>query len=91
MKHLIRNKAQNFENLKYDPLEISGNIMFDNSSDHDLHFYNTNIQNLNIPCLLPKELRRFLGDDKDENKSVCTLIEEALIKISKILKCFYRI
>ena len=38
-------QAQNFENLKYDPLENSGNILFDNSSDPDLHFYNTNIQN----------------------------------------------
>ena len=31
--------AQNFENRKYDPLEDSGNILFDNSSDPDLYFY----------------------------------------------------
>ena len=36
-------QAQNFEKLKYDPLENSGNILLDNSSDLDLHFYNTNI------------------------------------------------
>ena len=29
--------AQNFENLKYDPLENSGNISLGNSSDPDLH------------------------------------------------------
>ena len=31
-------QAQNLENLKYDPSENSGNILFDNSSDSDLHF-----------------------------------------------------
>ena len=30
--------AQNFQNLKYDPLENSRNILFDISSDPDLHF-----------------------------------------------------
>ena len=34
-------QAQNFENLKYDPVENSGNILFDNSSDPDLMFYIT--------------------------------------------------
>ena len=29
--------AQYFENLKYDPLESSGNISLGNSSDPDLH------------------------------------------------------
>ena len=29
--------AQNLENLKYDPLENSGNISLGNSSDPDLH------------------------------------------------------
>ena len=49
-------QAQNFDNLKYDPLESSGNILFDNSTDPDLHFYNTDMQNLNTPCILPEEL-----------------------------------
>ena len=31
-------QAQNFENLKYDPLENSGNILFDNFSDPDLTY-----------------------------------------------------
>ena len=64
-------KAQNFENLKYDPLENPGNILFDNSSDSDLRFCNTNIQNPNTPYILP--LQKFLGDDKDENVSVLHL------------------
>ena len=75
-------QAQNFENLKFDPLENSGNILFDNSSDPDLHFYSTNIQNLNTPYILPKELQEFLGDDEDENVSVL------LLNIRKINKNF---
>ena len=39
-------QPQHFENIKYDPLENSVNILFDNSNDPDLHFYNTNIQHL---------------------------------------------
>ena len=66
-------QAQNFENLKYNPSENSRNILFDNSSDPDLHFYNTNIQNLNTPYILPEELQNFLGNDKDENVFVLQL------------------
>ena len=39
-------QAPNFENIKYGPLENSGNMLFENSSDTDLRFYNTNIQKL---------------------------------------------
>ena len=49
-------QAQNFENLKYEPLENSGDILFDSSSDPDLHFYNTNIHNLNTPYILARQL-----------------------------------
>ena len=42
-------QTQNIEHLKYDLLENSGNILFDNLSDPDLPFYNTNIQTLNTP------------------------------------------
>ena len=37
-------QAQNFENLTNDPLENSGNTLLDNSSDPDLHFFDTNIE-----------------------------------------------
>ena len=52
-------QAQNFENLKYDPLKNSVNIEFDNSNDPDLHFPKTNIQNLNTPYILPEETSKF--------------------------------
>ena len=44
---ILEQQAQNFANLEYDPLENSGNILYDNSNDPDLHFCNTNTQNLN--------------------------------------------
>ena len=36
-------RAQNFENLKYNRSQNSGNILFGNSSGPDSPFYNTNI------------------------------------------------
>ena len=36
-------QAHNFQNLKYDPSENSGNTLFDNSNDPGLQFYDTNI------------------------------------------------
>ena len=67
------NKEQQAQNFKYDPSENSGKIIYDNSSGPNLDFYNTNMQNLNTPYLLPKELQRFLGDDKDESVSILHL------------------
>ena len=81
-------QAQNFENLQYDPLENSRNILFDNSSDPDFHFYNTNIQNLNTLYILPEELQNFLGDDKDENVSVLHLSIRSINKIFENFKMF---
>ena len=81
-------QTQNFENLKYDPLENSRNTLFDNSSDPDLHFYNTNIQNLNTTYILPKELQKFLGDDKDENISVLHLNIRSINKNFENFKMF---
>ena len=83
-----KHQALNFENLRYDPLENSGNILFGYSSDPNLHFYNTNIQNLNTPYILPEELQKFLGDDKDENVSVFHLNSRSCNKNFENFKMF---
>ena len=80
-------QAQNFENLKYDSIE-NGNILFDNSSNPDLHFHNTNIQNLNTPYIFPEDLQKFLGDDKDENVSVLHLNIRSINKNFENFKMF---
>ena len=79
---------QNFETLRYNPLENSENIYFDNSSDPDLHFLNTNIQNLNTPHILREELQNFLGDDKDEYMSVLNVNMRSINKNSGNFKMF---
>ena len=81
-------QAQNFEDLKYHPLENSGNILLDNSSDPDSYFYNTNIQNLNTHYILSEELQNFLGDDKDENLSVLHLNIRSINKNFEKLKMY---
>ena len=66
--------ALNFETLKYDPSESSGNILLDNSCDRDLHFFNTNIQNLDAAYILPEEFQNFLDDDISESLSILHLL-----------------
>ena len=65
--------AQNFETLQYDPSESSGDILLDNSCDPNLHFLNTNIQNLNTPYILLEEFQNFLDDDISESFSILHL------------------
>ena len=82
--------AQNFETINYDPLENSGNILLHNSCDLDLHFFNTKIQNLNIPYALPKEFQSFLDDDISEKFSILHLnIRSIRKKKMRLLKTFY--
>ena len=81
-------QAHNFQNLKYDPSENSGNTLFDNSNDPDLQFYDTNMQNLNTPYILPEELQNFLGDDDDENVSILHLNIRSINKNYENFKMF---
>ena len=66
-------EALNFETLKYNPSESVGDILLDNSCDPDLHFFNTNIQNLDTPYILTEEFQSFLDDDISENLSILHL------------------
>ena len=81
--------AQNFETLKYDPSESSGDILFDNSCDPDRYFFNTNIQNLNTPYILPKKFQNFLDDDISKKFSILHLNVRSIRKTLKLLKTFY--
>ena len=48
----------------------------------------TNIQNLNTLYILPEELQKFLGDDKDKNLSVLDLNIRNNNKNAENLKVF---
>ena len=81
-------QGQNFENLEYDSQKISGNILFANSSDTDLPFFNTNISDRNTPYILPEEIQNFPGNDKDENTFVLHLNVRSITKNFKGFKMF---
>lgn len=84
----ILKKSWNIEYLRCVSLEASGDILYDNSSDLDLHFFNTNFQTLYAPYILPDELHNFPGRDEDENISVLYLNSWSLTKVLKVLKYF---
>ena len=63
-------------------------MLFEISSDPDLHFYITNIRNLNTPYILPDELQKFLGDDRGESVSVLHLNSRSINKKFENLKMF---
>ena len=83
-------KAQTFETFSYESLENSENIFLGSSGDLDLHSFNTNIQNLNAPHILPEELQNqhFLGDDKGENISVLHINIRSINKNFENFKLF---
>ena len=79
----------NFETLKYDPSESSGDILLDNSCDLDLHLFSTNMQNLNTPYILPEGFQNFLDDDVSESFSILHLKIRSINFFLKLLNTFY--
>ena len=80
--------ALNFEVLKYDSSETSGVILLDNSCDRRLHFFNTNIQNLDTLYILPEEFQNFLDDDISESLLILHLNVRSIKKNFEIfIKC----
>ena len=51
-------------------------------------FFNSNMQKLYAPYLLPEELQNFQDHDEDENISVLYLNSRSLTKILKVLNAF---
>ena len=86
--------ALNFKTLKYDPSENFGDILLDHSCDaypyRSLsYFFNTNIQNLNTPYILPEEFQNFSDDDISESLLILHLNIRSIKKTLKLLKTFY--
>ena len=80
--------ALNFKTLKNDRSESSGDILLDNSCDPDLHVFNTTIQNLDTPYILPEEFQNFLDDDISESLSILHLNIRSIKKIFETFKNF---
>ena len=49
----------NFESLKYSTLYNPHEILLDNSCDPDKNFFDTDIQNIDTPCILPEDFESF--------------------------------
>ena len=54
MNSPVQESFENFENLKFDPLELK-DVLLDDSNDSDKNFYN-NIQAVDTEYYLPSEL-----------------------------------
>ena len=80
--------ALNFKTLKNDRSESSGDILLDNSCHPDLHVFNTTIQNLDTPYILPEEFQNFLDDDISESLSILHLNIRSIKKIFETFKNF---
>ena len=80
--------ALNFKTLKNDPSESSGDILLDNSCNSDLHVFNTNIQNLDTPYILPEEFQNFLDDNISERLPILHLNIRSINKNFETFKNF---
>ena len=49
----------NFESCKYSISANTHEILLDNYCDPDINFFDTNIQNIDIPYILPEEFESF--------------------------------
>ena len=63
----------NFENLKYDIVDSSNNILLDNSCDPDVNFFILKTQNLDTPYILPEEFQKFVGSSSHDSFSILHL------------------
>ena len=65
--------SNNFENLKYNPSENTGDILTNDSCDPDSNFFQTNFQSLDTPYLLPEEFHQLLDNKNTTSVSVLHL------------------
>ena len=65
--------SNNFENLKYNPSENTGNILTDDSCDPDSYFFQTNFKSLDTPYLLPEKFPQLLDNKNTTSVSVLHL------------------
>ena len=49
----------NLESLKYSISDNTHEILLDNSCDPDKNFFDTDIQNIDTPCILPEDFESF--------------------------------
>ena len=81
--------SENFETLKYNPEENSGDILICNSWHSGLYLFQTNFQNLHTPYIVPEEFHQFLGDENTANIFVLHLNIRSINKNFDNLQLFF--
>ena len=79
----------NFENLKYDIVVNSDDILLDNSCDPDVNFFSLKIQNLDTPYILPEEFQKFVGSSSHDSFSILHLNIRSIKKNFDNFKLFF--
>ena len=79
----------NFENLKYDIVDYSDDILLDNSCDPDVNFFSLKTQNLDTPYILLEEFQKFVGSSFHDSFTILHLNIRSIKKNSDNFKLFF--
>ena len=79
----------NFENLKYDIVDYSDDILLDNSCDPDVNFFSLKTQNLDRPYILPEEFQKFADTSSHDSFSILYLNIRSIKKNFDNFKLFF--
>ena len=79
----------NFENLKYEIVDNSDDILLDNSCDPDVNFFSLKTQNLDTPCILSEEFQKLSGISSHDSFSILHLIIRSIKKNFHNFKLFF--
>ena len=79
----------NFENLKYDIVVNSDDILLDNSCDPDVNFFSLKTQNLDTPYILSEGFQKFVGRSSHDSFSIFHLKFRSIKKNFDNFKLFF--
>ena len=79
----------NFENLKYNLVGNSDDILLDNSCDPDVNFFSLKTQNLDRPYILTEEFQKFVGSSSHDSFSILHLNIRSTKKNFENFKLFF--
>ena len=82
-------KRLNFENLKYEIVDNSDDILLDNSGDQDINFLNLKTQNLDSPYILQEEFQKLIDSSSHDSFSILHLNIRSIKKNFDNFKLFF--
>ena len=82
-------KRPNFENLKYEIVDNSDDILLDNSCDPDVNFFNLKTQNLYSPYILQEKFQKLIDSSSHDSFSILHLNVRSIKKNFDNFKLFF--